>query len=155
MKTKKTSIKLPRSIKRMFPNVETAVDATRPVEVSVNRRDCKIAEKMNPSECALAKAAKRELNADGVIIGISTSYVIRGTQAIRFDTPESVRREIVSFDRHQDFAPGDYYLTPKSPSDRIGADSRRNKNKTGGKYKSARRKMHHSARVRMLPKGME
>jgi len=136
----------------MFPNVETVVDATKAVEVSVNRRDCKDAKKLNPSECALARAAKRELHADGVIIGMGTSYVIRGKQAIRFDTPESVRREIVSFDRHQDFAPGDYYLTPKSPTGRIGASGSRSKK--GGNH-SSRRKMHHSARVRVLSKGMD
>lgn len=152
--TGKVKVKLPRSVKRMFPQVESAVDATKAVEVSVNRRDCKESQRLNPSECALARAARRELKADGVIIGLATSYIIRGKQAIRFDTPESVRREIVSFDRHQDFAPGDYYLTPKSPAQRLGNDSGRKKSgdKSG---KSTRRKYHHSARVRILPLGAE
>lgn len=149
--TAKKTIKLPRSVKRLFPNVEHCVDATKPVEVSVNRRDCKEAKRLNPSECALAKAARRELHADGVIIGMSTSYIIRGKQAIRFDTPGSVKREIVSFDRHQDFAPGDYYLTPKSPTGRLG---QYNKTRTN-KNKEIKRKYHHSARVRILPKGIE
>lgn len=151
MVTKKTHVKLPRAVKRLFPNVETVVDATKPVEISVNRRDCKESKRLNPSECALARAGRRELKSDGVIIGVSTSYVIRGTQAIRFETPESVQREIVSFDRHQDFAPGDYYLTPKAPSMRLGESTKRygrsNKNKT------VKRKIHHSARVRVMPKG--
>lgn len=147
----KTRIKLPRAIKRMFPDVETVVDATRPVEISVNKRDCKEAKRLNPSECALARAGRRELKSDGVIIGMASSYVIRGTQAIRFATPASVQREIVSFDRHQDFAPGDYYLTPKCPAQRLGENHR--KSRGGGKIKTAKRKIHHSARVRMLPKG--
>lgn len=152
MTTKKTNIKLPRSIKRMFPNVESIVDATKPVEVSVNRRDCKVSKRLNPSECALATAAKRELKSDGVIIGMGTSYIIRGKQAIRFETPNSVKHEIISFDRHSDFAPGDYYLNPPSPSKKLG---KHNKSKTGGKYKSARRKFHKVARVRVMPKGIE
>ena len=152
--TKKTTVKLPRSVRRMFPNVNLVMDATKAVEISVNRRDCKIAEKLNPTECALAKAAKRELKVDGVIIGMGTSYLIKDNKAIRFNTPQSVKREIISFDRHKDFAPGDYYLLPKSEGQRLGA-SNNNKNKIGGKYKSARRKIHMSARVRLIPKGIE
>jgi hypothetical protein len=148
----KRKVKLPRSISRIYPNVKVCVDATKPVEVSVNRADCKMAKRLNPSECALAQAAKRELKVDGVVIGMSTSYIIKGDQAIRFSTPNSVRTEIVSFDRHQDFAPGDYYLTPKSPANRIGTV---HSTKKGGKNKSAKRKYHHSARVRVLSKGVE
>lgn len=154
MTTRKSTIKLPRSVKRAFPQVKTIVDATRAVEVSVNRRDCKVSKRLNATECALATAAKRELKSDGVIIGMGTSYVIKGSQAIRFETPESVQREIVSFDRHQDFAPGDYYLKPVSPSRKL--NSGRSSNRTGGKDKNqSHRKIHHSARVRVIPKGME
>jgi hypothetical protein len=146
------SVKLPRSIRRMFPNVEYAVDAHAPVHVSVGARDCKDAAKLNPMECALARAAKRELKVDGVIIGMSTSYLIKGNKAIRFDTPQSVAREIVSFDRHGDFATGDYHLVPKSPSNQFGQN--KNSKKPGGVNKDAKRKVHHqSARVRVLPKG--
>ena len=154
MTTKKTRIKLPRSIKRMFPGVKTVVDATKAVEISVNRRDCKEAKRLNPSECALARAGRRELKSDGVIIGLASSYVIRGTEAIRFATPQSVQREMVSFDRHQDFAPGEYYLAPKTPSQRLGVAYHKKSN-GGGKNKTARRKVHHSARVRVVPKGVE
>ena len=143
------SIKLPRSIRRMFPNVTHAVDANAAVEISVNRHDCKIGTKLNPTECALAKAAKREFKADGAIIGLSSSYIIKGNKAVRFATPESVQREIVSFDRHQDFSPGDYRLVPKAKSVQFGV----NKHKTGGRNKNATRKIHHSARVRVLPMG--
>jgi hypothetical protein len=149
-KTDKKKVKLPRSISRMYPNVITCVDATKPVEVSVNRRDCKMAKRLNPSECALAQAARRELKVDGVIIGMSTSYIIKGDQAIRYATPLSVSREIVSFDRHQDFAPGDYYLIPASPARRYGVRH----NHKGGKSKIAKRKHHQTARVRVLPKGI-
>lgn len=153
-KKKNRLITLPRSIRRLFPNVTKAFDADKPVEVSVSRKDCKGAKKKDATECALARAARRDLQADGVIIGISSSYVIKGNNAYRFATPESVKREIVSFDRHQDFAPGDYYLTPKSPSARLGAKSSGGGG-GGGKNKIARRKIHHSARVRVLPKGAE
>jgi hypothetical protein len=138
----------------MFPNVEHAVDADRAIEVSVSKKDCTDAKRLSPMECALARATKRELHADGVIIGMSSSYVIKGKTAVRFHTPASVQREIVSFDRHDDFAPGDYYLPPYSPSLQLG--KQKNHKRTphdSGKNKSARRKVHMSVRVRIFPKG--
>lgn len=150
---KKSSVKLPRSIKRMFPNVNHAVDATKAVEISVNRQDCKAGKRMDATECALAQAAKRELKVDGVIVGMSVSYLIKGNEAIRFATPASVRSEIISFDRHQDFAPGDYHLIPKSATSRFGSGYRA-KHK-GGTSKTVKRKVHKTARVRVLPHGVE
>jgi hypothetical protein len=151
MRKKKIAIKLPRSVHHLFPQVTSAVDANEPIEVSVNPKDCKEATKLDPTNCALARAAKRELHADGVIIGMSSSYIIRGTEAIRFATPESVRREIVSFDRHADFAPGDYHLPPKAPTARLGEYARPDREGSHGSNKAARRKIHRgSARVRML-----
>ena len=146
---------LPRSVRRLFPNVKFAVDADSAIDVSVNAKDCKDAEKLNPSECALARAAKRELKADGVIIGLGASYVIKGDKAVRYHTPESVQREIVSFDRHHDFAPGDYHLPPKSPAVRFGMPTYRGKRSKSkpGDPKTAKHKVHTSARVRKLPKG--
>jgi hypothetical protein len=155
-KQKPRSIMLPRSVRRLFPNVKFAVDADTAIHVSVNAKDCKDAEKLNPSECALARAAKRELKADGVIIGMGASYVIRGDKAVRYHTPESVQREIVSFDRHHDFAPGDYHLPPKSPAVRFGVEPRSKRPTVKGKPgdpKTMKHKLHTSARVRKLPHG--
>jgi hypothetical protein len=144
--------KLPRSVKRLFPKVLHVTDAKSPIEILVNTKDCKDAQKLNPSECALARAAKRELHADGIIIGMSSSYVIRGNKAIRYHTPESVQREIVSFDRHNDFAPGKYQLIPKSPANRFNVSKREPRS---NEDKTVRRKVHHSARIRILPTGAE
>lgn len=146
---------LPRSLKKMFPQVTSAVDADKPIEVSVSTKDCKDAKRLNPSECALAQAARRELHADAVIIGMSSSYVIKGKVAVRFATPASVQREIVSFDRHQDFAPGDYYLTPKAPSSKLGHHPSVRNRGNHGTNKDAKRVHHKSARVRVLPKGVQ
>jgi hypothetical protein len=111
---------IPRSIKRAYPNVTSIIDAKHLVKIHVSARDCKSGEAMNPSECALAKAIKREFKADAAIVGLGASYIIKGNKATRFHTPERIRREIVSFDRHSDFAEGDYVLTRKSPSVRLG-----------------------------------
>lgn len=152
-KLKKGKAKLPRSIRRLFPNVKNAYDSDKAIEVSVEKRDCNEAKRRDPAECALARAAKRELHADGAVIGISTSYIIKGDKAIRFATPESVRREIVSFDRHQDFEPGTYHLPPKPPTNRLGVSSRGKDKRDRHDEASKKKKVHHSVRIRILDKG--
>lgn len=147
---KKALIRLPRSVVRLFPNVTQAFDADKAIEVSVKPRDCKESTKLDPMECALAKAAKRELKADGAIIGMSTSYIIKGNTAVRFQTTESVQREIVSFDRHGDFEPGEYRLIPKSKNSKLGYHGQY---KPTGPKKIKPHIHKNSARVRILPKG--
>jgi|SRR4030095_4508853 len=152
-KSKPKTTSLPRSLRKLFPNVKYAIDATSPIEVSVDAKDCDGAKKLDPTNCALARAARREYKADGVIIGISSSYIIKGDKATRFATPERVQREIVSFDRHHDFAPGEYTLVPKAPTAKFGSHPR--PNREGGANKKARHIRHTSARIRVLPKGSQ
>jgi len=103
-------------LRRHFPAVEEVVDAKRPVKVIVKAIDSAAGKRKRPTECAMARAMKREFDADGVIIGLSRSYIIKGKKATRYQTPHTVARELVSFDRHHDFAPGIYSLSPISPS---------------------------------------
>lgn len=105
---------------RHFPQVTEIVDATKAVRVTVGIEDNIKGKKNQPTECAMARAMRRDFNADGIIIGLSRSYIIKGKKAIRYQTTDTVAREIVSFDRHQDFAPGTYALSPISPSTRHG-----------------------------------
>lgn len=153
MTTKKNTKKpAPRSIRRAFPQVENIVDAKNSVSIHVKDSDCKSAEPLNPSECALARATKREFKVDAVVIGLSTSYIIKGKKAIRFQTPTAVQREIVSFDRHSDFQPGNYYLVPKAESNSLEAQREYRRNKRSGAKKGKNhgptRKYHHTAKVR-------
>jgi hypothetical protein len=104
--------RVPRSVTDLFPQVTKLVKSRKPVSISVNEKDCATGMKMQATECAMAKAIKRQFQADGVIIRLSTSYVIKGDKAIAFRTPDTVAREIVSFDRNHDFAAGQYHLGP-------------------------------------------
>lgn len=137
--------KLPPTIRKHFPDVDYIVDADYPIDIAVDKEDCQDAKQLDPTNCALARAAKRAFNADAVVIGISTSYVIRGKRAVRFATPEHVSREIVSFDRNGDFEPGTYKLVPKAPTSRMGANT-----KTYKKRKDKQGTRQFSARVRIL-----
>lgn len=135
-----------RFVKRNFPDVEKVINARKGVKIIVRKRDCGVdAKRKDPTECALARAMKREYKADGVVIGLTASYVIRGKKALRFATPESVQRELVSFDRHHDFAPGVYRLAPVPPSTR-------EKQNSGTPTSGSRRKrfVHKTVRVRTI-----
>jgi hypothetical protein len=52
---------------------------------------------------------------------VSKAYVIQGQTAYRFNLPESVAREVVSFDRDAGFDPGVYTMNPPKPSQKLGA----------------------------------
>jgi hypothetical protein len=106
-------------IHKYYPEVKTIVDAKRVVRVDVSPEDCTKGNKKAPNTCAMARAFEREKNYDGAIISMSVSYLIRGEKATRFMTPEAVSREIVSFDRNADFAPGRYSLNPPSEKETL------------------------------------
>ncbi len=147
--TKSTTSHSLRRVQRLFPKVETVSDATTGrVTVRVQETDTKKAEAGAESRCALARAACRQLKLNGAIIGLSYSYLIQGTHATRYTTPVTVGREMVSFDRSQDFDEGTYHLAPVSKSNRLGVVR---------SYKSGPRKselpirhmVHYTARVRV------
>jgi hypothetical protein len=107
-------------INKQFPHVTKVVDADESIHVSVQKRDSTKGNRSDPSSCALAKACLREEKADGALINLGFSYIIKGNVATRYKTSVAVGREITSFDRHQDFAPGnDYLLSRVPPSARL------------------------------------
>jgi hypothetical protein len=109
-----------RIVQKMFPQVEEVVDAGRPRIIEVEDVDLKSANVKNHKSCAMAVACKRKLELDGVIISTTTAYLIKGKKATRYAVGEAVSREITSFDRGAQFAPGTYRLIPYSPSRRLG-----------------------------------
>lgn len=109
-----------KSVLDQFPQVRRFLDAKRGLKVEVLQRDCSLGKKGKSSECAMARAVKREFDADGVIIRMGYSYVIKGPNATRYKTSNAVTREIVSFDRHHDFAPGVYTLRPPCKTAKLG-----------------------------------
>jgi hypothetical protein len=147
--------RLPRSVRRLFPQVTECFDSDRAVDVHVKAIDVKQSNPLHPSECAMAHAFKRETHAEGAIIGIGSSYLIHGTVAFRFKTPGSVQREIVTFDRHRDFREGHYYLVPPSPSAQLKAPkpAKRGKKRGGGGHHTQPRRIHKTEKVRVLESG--
>lgn len=146
-----------KKIQKNFPSVTRVRDSKGGIKLEVTEKDCKTASKKDPNNCALAKACKRQLNIDGAIIGISYSWLIKGNTATRFQTGENVSREIVSFDRHHDFAPGKgYSLRKVTGGNRLGYNRIKKglHGKTNRKQRPSPRKViyHKTSNVRTIKK---
>lgn len=136
------------TVRKFFPNVEEVVDAKESIVINVKELDSRRSSKKDPANCALVHACKRMKIADAAIIGISFSYLIKGTKATRYKTSQSVGREITTFDRHGEFAAGENYrLSRIAPRERLGAGRGGWGGKGGGKPP---RKVHRTAFIRKL-----
>jgi len=140
-----------KKLRQIWPDIRDVRDATEPVNISVEDQDRAKGRRKSSGECALARACVRTGIADAALIGAGTSYLKRGTVAIRYSTPESVAREVVSFDRHGDFAPGrDYHLAKMKPSQCFGAREGERRGREDGSRPQKRRAVviHRTVRIR-------
>lgn len=112
-----------RIVRQYFPGVAQVADAAKSAIIEVTPKDSTNSTVQNHTTCAYAMACKRQMKADGVIIGTKTAYIIHGKRAVRYRMNESVAREIVSFDRRAGFAVGVYQLRAPTESERLGAPS--------------------------------
>lgn len=108
-------------VREYFPGVNQVSDATKAVTIEVTPKDSVESTVQSHTTCAYAVACKRQMKADGVIIGTKTAYIIHGKRAVRYRMNESVAREIVSFDRQAGFAVGIYQLRAPSEHECLGA----------------------------------
>jgi len=106
-------------VRKYHPEVNSVIDAIKDIRVVVSATDCKTSTRKSPSKCAMAKACLKHY--DGAIISLSRAYLIKGKRARRYRVPHAVSRELVSFDRHKEFAPGVYTLKAPCPGTRLGA----------------------------------
>ncbi len=136
-------------ITQYFPKVKEIIDASKRAIIEVTKEDAKSSGIKDPLMCAFAKASYRSFGADGVIIGLTTSYIIMAKRAVRFKNSEALSREIISFDRKAGFDPGLYLMSPFSPRQRLGVYKAR---ETHEKAKGEDRRMfrHLTRNVRVL-----
>lgn len=109
------------NVQAVFPNVTKVVDAKKDAHFEVTKADGKSAAVRNHTACAAAVACKRKLELDGVIMSVSTAYLIKGNVATRYKVPEAISREITAFDRDAVFEPGEYQLKAIPESIRLGS----------------------------------
>lgn len=134
-------------VKTFFPKVEFVEDARTPAIVEVTKADNDNADVKSHRTCALAIACKRFFAADGVIIGLTTSWIVRGKVATRYQNSGTTSREITSFDRKAGFDTGRYLLTPAPETARLGRVRSHNPNRRGEK-KGIRSFRHYTRNVR-------
>lgn len=138
------------TVRRYHPNVNRVIDAKKDLKISVTAEDGQSAKKKAPDACALANACKRG-SFDGAIVSMAVAYMVKGDTAYRYIVPQSISREIVSFDRHQDFAPGEYALKKPTKSMKLGPRKYRlNPDRHKVKYKTHKRRAHKTAGIRSL-----
>lgn len=135
-------------VRQYFPKVEMVQDAEKPAIVEVTNADNAHSDVKSHRTCALALACKRFFKADGVIIGITTSWIIRGKVATRYQNAATVSREIVSFDRKAGFDTGRYLLVPASATARLGTDRSSNPKRSGRSSGKPRPFRHYTRNVR-------
>lgn len=111
-------------------------DANDRVLVTVTNHDVVNAKKANSKHCALARASLRLPEVNAAYFFRCTAYLEFKDRMVRFELPNSVQKEIVSFDRARMFAPGVYQLTPPSPS-RSPADAAKYRKKRKAQIKRA------------------
>ncbi len=154
MKIRNQSRTALRKVRKYFPQVNKVIDATESITVSVESGDSDSGRQKDPAKCALARACVRN-GADGAIINVGFSYVVKGEVATRYATSVGVGREITSYDRHKDFATGkDYVLSKVAPSCRLGANKRSGpsgKDNPFKKDKSIAIHKHKTSRIRVSP----
>lgn len=121
------------------------VDADDNIVLHVTPTDVRIAKQKDPGHCAAAGAGRRALKTD-VRVFLSRMYVKHKKHWTRYVTPGNATREIISFDRGSSFEPGEYVFKAASPGQRLGVQRGDVHASTG---KGRRRKMHHTANVRM------
>lgn len=110
-------------------NGKKVVDATKLLHIEITKRDAELGNTKDPGGCAAARAIIRSFKQEGAKaarVHVSRIYVEYPDKWVRYRTPNTLKTEIVSFDRGRSakFMEGNYGLLPIAPSDRIAARKR-------------------------------
>lgn len=92
------------------------VDATKRLTIKITESDIEKGNTKDPGKCAAAQALLREKDCSEARVHLGRTYLKIGKKWLRFHTPESLRGEIISFDRGAAFQIGEYTLSPMQPS---------------------------------------
>lgn len=94
------------------------VNATEKLTINVPPRLAQSKRRRNAYHCVFAEACNRLPEVAEAIIHLSTAYLrFEGEDHwTRFRVATRLRDQIVTFDRHGDFEPGEYSLSPIQPS---------------------------------------
>lgn len=131
------------------------VNGTYPIRFVITPSDIRASKPKDPTNCAAARACKRQLMVSEVRIHLQRVFLKVGNEWLRFYTPNSLRREIIQFDRGHGFEPGEHVLRPltKTKLARFGKRQGSSTNDNQKRHK-ARKKLHITPGVRgFAPRG--
>jgi hypothetical protein len=134
-------------VQDFFPQVTRVRDARKDLHVNVTEKDVEEGRKKGHVDCVMAVACKRDKRVTGVIMAVKTAYIVQGSEATRYKTPERITREIVSFDRGGNFIPGPYELKAPSKHQKLGTSARPSGKKP---HKSKIGKRYHTSNIRSV-----
>jgi hypothetical protein len=140
-------------VRKFFPDVTSVTDADDNTILEVSRTDSTSGTTKSHNQCAFAKACQRKFQARGVIVSLKSAYIIKKDMAIRYTVPESVSREIISFDRKGGFAEGEYQLNAPTSTNRLGARQERPEGVHIRKDASKRKFKHITTGIRAMLRG--
>jgi hypothetical protein len=124
-------------------------DAKKSLVLTITTADVRTGKGKEPRTCAAARALCRQEHVPEAIVHLSRVYVRKGDQWLRYGTPQSMRSEIVAFDRGGTFETGTYTLPALQPSVRLGSPRKSPRILDGSKPQSGNRaKMHITKGVR-------
>jgi hypothetical protein len=116
-------------------NGKKVVDAKSKAVIHITQQDTVKGANKDPGACAAARAAKRDIvDCLSARVHIGRIYIEHKDKWVRYQTPDSLRTEIIAFDKGGSFQPGTYALRPMSPAHRetyrkkeSGTNTNRNK----------------------------
>lgn len=101
------------------------IDAKRNLKITINSDDARKGKGKNPSECAAAVAIMRRFKPYGAKqarVHLGRVYIEYPDAWVRYQTPEALKAEIISFDRGAtgEYMEGNYTLYKPSPTNKLG-----------------------------------
>ncbi len=115
------------------------IDASKKITITITPKDVLKGNTKDPGACAAAQACIREVpKCTAARVHLGRTYLQLDKKWVRFQTPEALRSEIISFDRGHEFQPGEYVLRAMAPSERQNRGKRNGSSKPGARDKGSK-----------------
>ncbi len=124
------------------------VNATKPLLLNITKSDCTNGNVKDPGACAAALALRRQLHVKKARVHLGRVYVEQDDKWVRYNTPQSLKHEIISFDRGGSFEPGEDKLYAMQPSKQTGKRQSKSTKRKAPRVKIARISRHVTTGVR-------
>lgn len=109
------------TVRQFFPHIGTVRDGRRPVRINITRQDSDLSMPRNHERCAMSRACKEVLDADGIVTSRAVVYVCKRDVATRYILSHDAQRQVKAFDRGKGFAAGHYTLHAPGPGQKLGS----------------------------------